>query len=84
MTKGRLRGIVDGWSLLGNNERAELPGNGGNLGNLPALVPTGAGNLPKADFSGIRVVAHSLARSPEPGSITDVAASIEHVAGDQP
>jgi hypothetical protein len=29
-------------------------------------------------------MARSLARSPEPGSITDVAASIEHVAGDQP
>jgi hypothetical protein len=28
-------------------------------------------------------VARSLARRPEPGSITDVAASIEHVAGDR-
>ena len=35
-------------------------------------------------FAGIRVMARSLATSPESGSITDVAASIEHVAGDQP
>jgi hypothetical protein len=35
----------------------------------------------KSDFAGIRVMAHALARSPEPGSITDVAASIEHGVG---
>jgi hypothetical protein len=38
----------------------------------------------KPDFAGIRVMARSLASSPEPGSISDVAASIGHVAGDQP
>ena len=38
----------------------------------------------ECDFTGIRVMARSLSRSSEPGSITDVAASIGHVAGDQP